>query len=135
MAEKPALKYKTDYDQKKRGNDLKEGDQVLILLPTDNNKLLMQWKGPFKVVEQFSNCDYHIDIDDNIKCYHINLLKNISLGMRQKTQWEFYVSEPEVAINDDECTDSLAYIKAEDVEADRRKLNNPIAWTYPKGNN
>ena len=61
MAEKSALKYKKYYDQKKRGRDLKVGDQVLILLPTDNKKLLMQWKGPFKVVEKFNNCDYRID--------------------------------------------------------------------------
>ena len=83
MAEKSALKYKKYYDQKKRGRDLKVGDQVLILLPTDNNKLLMKWKGPFKVVEKFNNCDYRIDINGNIKCYHINLWKNMLLGMKQ----------------------------------------------------
>ena len=26
-------------------------DEVLVLLPTDNNKLLMHWRGPFRVTK------------------------------------------------------------------------------------
>ena len=37
------------YNKKARSRTFKEGDEVLLLLPTDHNKLLMQWKGPFKV--------------------------------------------------------------------------------------
>ena len=132
MAEKSALKYKKYYDQKKRGRDLKVGDQVLILLPTDNNKLLMQWKGPFKVVEKFNNCDYRIDINGNIKCYHINLLKKyVTRNEAEETMGILaYVSELEVAVNDGECTDRLAYIKGEDVEADHRII--PLPGPIPK---
>lgn len=37
----------------------KPGEKVLLLLPTDNNKLLMQWKGPFEVIERKNdnNCE------------------------------------------------------------------------------
>ena len=50
-------------------------DQVLILLPTDGNKLLMQWKGPYRVKEKLGRCDYRLDVDGTIKPFHANLLK------------------------------------------------------------
>jgi len=28
------------------------GDEILVLLPTNSNKLLLQWKGPFQVIER-----------------------------------------------------------------------------------
>ena len=40
-------------------------DQVLVLLPTDGNKLLMQWKGLYEVTEKLGRCDYRLDIDGN----------------------------------------------------------------------
>ena len=36
---------------------------MLVLLPTDKNKLLMGWKGPYEVVEKLSPLDYPISID------------------------------------------------------------------------
>ena len=44
----------------------------------------MQWKGPFRVVGKFNNCDYRIDIEGKIKSYHINLLKKYIV--RQDTE-------------------------------------------------
>ena len=38
-------KQKTYYDRKTENRKLKPGDKVLLLLPTDDNKLLVQWKG------------------------------------------------------------------------------------------
>ena len=75
MLEKSSCRYKKYYDQRKRSRDLNIDDQVLVLLPTDNNILLMQWKGAFRVVGKFNECDYRIDIEGKIKSYHINLLK------------------------------------------------------------
>ena len=51
------------------------GDKVLVLLPTDSNKLLMQWKGPFHVKARVGVCDYRIDMDGREKTFHANLLK------------------------------------------------------------
>ena len=46
-------------------------DKVLILLPTENNKLVMQWKGPFEITEKIGITDYRIRIGSNQKIYHM----------------------------------------------------------------
>ena len=51
------------------------GEQVLILLPADNNKLLMQWGGPFNVESLVGANDYRIKMRSETKMYHLNLLK------------------------------------------------------------
>ncbi|GFR87729.1 zinc finger protein [Elysia marginata] len=51
------------------------GEKVLVLLPTDSNKLLMQWKGPFKVVATVRVNDYRINMGEKVKTFHANLLK------------------------------------------------------------
>ena len=43
---------KRQFDYRARERTFKRGDQVLILLPTSDNKLLMQWRGPFKVLDR-----------------------------------------------------------------------------------
>ncbi|XP_033095865.1 uncharacterized protein LOC117100326 [Anneissia japonica] len=50
--QKSKQKYKMYYNKKARTRDMKVGDEVLLLLPTDNNKLLMHWKGPFPIKEK-----------------------------------------------------------------------------------
>ena len=66
---------KRHFDKKARLRSLNVGDQVLILRPTSNNKLLMQWKGPFPVVEKVGPTDYRIEVKGRTKVYHINMLK------------------------------------------------------------
>nr|XP_018672786.1 uncharacterized protein zf(cchc)-26 isoform X2 [Ciona intestinalis] len=68
-------RYKKNNDRKAKKRELSEGDQVLILLPTDNNKLLMQWKGPYEVKVKVGTNDYRVDVKGKLKIYHINLLK------------------------------------------------------------
>ena len=46
-----------------------------MLRPTSNNKLLMQWKEPFPVVEKVGPTDYKIQVRKKTKVYHINMLK------------------------------------------------------------
>ena len=75
MLSKSSARYKRYYDQRRRSRELNIGDQVLILLPTDSNKLLMQWKGPYEIVGKFNECDYRVNVKDKIRSYHINLLK------------------------------------------------------------
>ena len=38
--------------------ELQAGDSVLIMRPTESSKLLMQWKGPYEVVERVGTTDY-----------------------------------------------------------------------------
>ena len=73
--QKAAGRYKKYYDQRKKPRTLAVGDKVLILLPTDHNKLLLQWKGPFPVVSKFNDNDYRIKVKGKVKSYHINMLK------------------------------------------------------------
>ena len=63
------------YDIRSKERVFKPGDQVLILLPTDANKLLMHWKGPFEVLERKNGHDYMIQLPDRIKLFHANMLK------------------------------------------------------------
>ena len=66
------------YDLKARHRELSMGDKALVLLPTDKNKLLMKWKGPYVVKERVGLNDYRIDVGGGggkTKVYHINLLK------------------------------------------------------------
>ena len=54
MAQEELLKSQTRqkryYARKTRQRRFRPGDKVLVLLPTNANKLLMQWKGPFEVI-------------------------------------------------------------------------------------
>ena len=47
--EKSKERYKRQYDKKAKPRHLEVGDQVLLLLMTDSNKLLMQWRGQYTV--------------------------------------------------------------------------------------
>ena len=41
------IRQKKYYYTKTKVRTFEKGDEVLVLLPTDSNKLLLQWKGPF----------------------------------------------------------------------------------------
>ncbi|KAK3093838.1 hypothetical protein FSP39_020798 [Pinctada imbricata] len=73
--QKASTKYKKIYDKKAKGKVLKPGDSVLILLPTDRNNLLMQWKGPYEVTEKVGASDYKVKVNGKEKLLHANLLK------------------------------------------------------------
>lgn len=73
--EKASSKAKKHFDKKTRMREMQSGDKTLILLPTAESKLLMQWKGPYQVVDRVGPTDYRIRIGDVEKVYHINMLK------------------------------------------------------------
>ena len=60
---------------KSKVRKFQSGEKVLILLPTDHNKLLMQWKGPFEVSSVVGLNDYKVKVKGKEKVYHANLLK------------------------------------------------------------
>ena len=68
-------KFKTYFDLKSQSRSFKVGDEVLVLLPDNSNKLLMSWSGPHKVIQRKNKVDYVIDKNGYHKTYHINLLK------------------------------------------------------------
>ena len=68
-------RYKKYADRGRKTKQIKEGDKVLVLLPTDNNKLLMQFKGPYTVRKKVNEFDYVVEVKGIEKLYHANLLK------------------------------------------------------------
>ena len=77
---KSQKRYKRHYDRKSKPRRLEVGDQVLILLPTDSNKLLMQWRGPYIVESRVGANDYRVKMGSKRKIYHINMLKKFRLS-------------------------------------------------------
>ena len=67
--------YKHHYDKSTRQRRLKKGDKVLLLLSTSHNKLILQWKCPYEVIEAVNRMAYRVKIYDRVGTYHINLLK------------------------------------------------------------
>ncbi|XP_072164343.1 uncharacterized protein [Diadema setosum] len=67
--------YRKNYNRRAKARSFKVGDEVLLLLPTDKNKLLMHWKGPFRVVGVVGKMDYRIDTGQRVTTFHANLLK------------------------------------------------------------
>ena len=73
--EKSQNRQKLQYDKHAKPKSLKVGSNVLLLLPVKKNKLLLQWKGPYKVTEKMSPVNYRIQIGKKIKNFHVNMLK------------------------------------------------------------
>jgi len=64
------------YNRQARERKLNIGDSVLLLLPTERNKLTLAWRGPYKVVGVVGEVDYRIEMDKGkVQTYHINMLK------------------------------------------------------------
>ena len=70
LAQEELQKY---YDRKAKPRCLEV--QVLILLPTDSNKLLMQSRGPYTVESCVGAKDYRVKMGSKTKMYHVNMLK------------------------------------------------------------
>ena len=67
--------YKHHYDKKLKRREFKVRDKVTVLVRTDTNKLLLQWKGPYEVTEVVSKLDYKVKVNGKAKVYHVNLLR------------------------------------------------------------
>ena len=49
--QKSQIRQKKYYDRRTKVRTFEKGDEVLVLLPTDSNKLLLQRKGPFEILK------------------------------------------------------------------------------------
>ena len=94
--QRAADKYKRHFDKHAKPRKFDPGDKVLLLLPTESNKLKMQWKGPFQVLKRFGEADYVIQFPHRAKTFHANMLKR------------YYERQPEIenrsneeAVNDE----------------------------------
>ncbi|GFW61393.1 retrovirus-related Pol polyprotein from transposon 297 [Trichonephila clavipes] len=72
------LKRKTRYDRDVVERKFVEGDLVMVLVTSKQNKLEVNWIGPGKVLSRISDTNYVIDLPgrrDRSTIYHVNLLK------------------------------------------------------------
>ncbi|XP_072180111.1 uncharacterized protein [Diadema setosum] len=112
-------RYRQNYNRKARQRSFKVGDEVLVLLPTDHNKLLMHWKGPFRVVGTVGKLDYRVDLGSRVTTFHANLLrKYIRREEQQEVGAPFEVASTSV-VEDDDVND--------DDDEERRKISNRMS--------
>ena len=67
--------YKKHFDKSARLRTMDIGERVLVMLPTDHNKLLLRWKGPYPITEKVGMADYRIKIGEQHRLFHINMLR------------------------------------------------------------
>ena len=84
---------------------------MLLLLPTEHNKLTLAWRGPYRVVGKVGDVNYRVEVEPNkVKTYHINILKRYYRRKEKKPDLSGQVSgntgpQSDVASSEqDECT-------------------------------
>ena len=92
-----ASRYKEYFDRKAKPRKFVKGEEVLIMLPSNSNKFLMQWKGPYTVDSTHENgVDYIVKVGNRLKLYHANMLKRYfrrnQVNMIQETTEEISVA-------------------------------------------
>ena len=45
------------------------------MLPTDHNKLLLRWEGPYSIEKKVGLTDYRIKVGTRLRLFHVNMLK------------------------------------------------------------
>lgn len=114
--------YKTYFDLKSQDRQFSPGDEVLILLPDDTKKLLVSWKGPFKVLERKNRVNYVLDLNGKAKLYHVNLLKKYH---RRAVVGFSYVNDNAGTLNNPSQSDPLFVCQSCIVEDFDNGDNNP----------
>ena len=69
------LRHKSHFDKRAKPRSLNVGDEVVLMLPTDNNKLMMRCKGPCVIQDKVGVNDYRILIGKNARVFHVNMIK------------------------------------------------------------
>ena len=93
---------------------------MLLLLPTEHNKLTLAWRGPYKVVGKIGDVDYRVEIEPGkVNTYHINMLKRYyhrSQQMKDKQKPVGDDREPEVEVDVKQAAAIACVIEDNDVE-------------------
>ena len=69
------LKQNAFYDKRARSRKFDVGDKVLLLLPSESNKVLLQWNGLYEVLEVVNAMNYKINVKGVVNTYPANMLK------------------------------------------------------------
>ena len=62
-------------DKRARSRKFDVGDKVPLLLPSESNKVLLQWNGPYEVLEVVNMMNYKINVKGVVNTYPANMLK------------------------------------------------------------
>ena len=76
-------RYKSHFDKRAKARSLNAGEEVLLMLPTDSNKLMMRWKGPYVIQDKVGVNDYRILVGKNARVFHVNMIKRY---VKRKTE-------------------------------------------------
>ncbi len=66
------------YDKTARSRSFEPGEEVLLLLPTSENKMLAKWQGPYQIKSKVGPVTYQIEIPSRnlpLQKFHVNMLK------------------------------------------------------------
>ena len=69
------IKQNAFYDKREKSRKFDVGDKVLLLLPSESNKVLLQWNGPYAVLEVVNVMNYKINVKGVVTTYPANMLK------------------------------------------------------------
>ena len=69
------IKQNAFYDKRARSRKFDVGDKELLLLPSESNKVLLQWNGPYEVLEVVNAMNYKINVKGVVNTYPANMLK------------------------------------------------------------
>ena len=112
--ESSQARQKKHFDKKTRARYFSPGD--VLVLPTDTNKLLVQWKGPYDIINSVGLNDYKVKINGKEKTFHANLLKKY-LSRNEETSSR--VPEVSSQTRDDlDVPSCVAVVEDYDYEAD-----------------
>ncbi|XP_076449992.1 uncharacterized protein LOC143286334 [Babylonia areolata] len=94
--ERASRRYKGYFDAKAKQRQFAEGSKVLLLRPTKQNKLELEWQGPYTVLRRVGITDYCVRIGEKEKLYHANLLKEYIERTPRGTVALAVIEDPEV---------------------------------------
>ena len=69
------IKRNAFYDKRARLRKFDVGDKVLLLLPSESNKVLLKRNGPYEVLEVVNVINYKINVKGVVNTYLANMLK------------------------------------------------------------
>ena len=69
------IKQNVYYDKRARSREFGVGDKVLVQLPNEINKLLLQWNSPYEVVDVVNMMNYMVNVKGVVNTYPANMLK------------------------------------------------------------
>ena len=102
------IKQNAFYDKRARSRKFDVGDKVLLLLPSESNKVLLQWNGPCEVLEVVNTMNYKINVKGVINTYPANMLK-LYVGRQNVTSYRSAVIDEHCNVKSKDHSDPTVH--------------------------